>query len=115
MMRELKATEAYQSVVADNSAAAQIPMMRELKATEAYQSVVADNSAAAQIPMMRELKGWLRRFFRGPFRRCSPNPYDEGTESPRCSRTSLVLTTAAAQIPMMRELKVYDAHGHLSY
>ena len=31
-------------------------MMRELKATEAYQSVVADNSAAAQIPMMRELK-----------------------------------------------------------
>jgi len=103
--------------------------MRELKV---YSFPIASYLlfAAAQIPMMRELKALKQMRFLGlPFR-CSPNPYDEGTESlffslfspdnrccspnPYDEGTESILPLinvisqllAAAQIPMMRELKV---------
>jgi len=81
MMRELKA-EKDGGTGLDGNAAAQIPMMRELKGSSRCGRWRIKDAAAAQIPMMRELKA------RGPARsirrdsRCSPNPYDEGTERP---------------------------------
>jgi len=56
--------------------------------------------------MMRELKALLFfcSFLTLRFG-CSPNPYDEGTESLPSSLSPPAGTWAAAQIPMMRELK----------
>ena len=62
--------------------------------------------AAAQIPMMRELKGIPRKSYKCRRLCCSPNPYDEGTESCPFGRVPCGTKWAAAQIPMMRELKV---------
>jgi len=61
-------------------AAAQIPMMRELKASSSL-AYILQLVAAAQIPMMRELKATLLVFAHKEPTSCSPNPYDEGTES----------------------------------
>jgi len=55
--------------------------------------------------MMRELKEGALSGNDGKGKRCSPNPYDEGTERlPHCYR-AIGTDYAAAQIPMMRELK----------
>ena len=62
--------------------------------------------AAAQIPMMRELKDSSSVFMIPPKFGCSPNPYDEGTESLPFLFLCYSVDDAAAQIPMMRELKV---------
>ena len=93
------------------SAAAQIPMMRELKDSFPCVTVSPNTLAAAQIPMMRELKADYPPPLTYPVRGCSPNPYDEGTES--CHRLPLTdpARGAAAQIPMMRELKVSGTAG----
>ena len=56
--------------------------------------------------MMRELKVVLALIVLFFLICCSPNPYDEGTESRRIESANAAAIQAAAQIPMMRELKV---------
>jgi len=79
-------------------------MMRELKANLPI-PLSPTPVAAAQIPMMRELKVSRALSISTALRGCSPNPYDEGTESPPNRTTLCRSDAAAAQIPMMRELK----------
>ena len=79
--------------------------MRELKEA-AFNRGITPKSAAAQIPMMRELKEIYSVSIQSTPLRCSPNPYDEGTESSLVPRRVDRPRRAAAQIPMMRELKV---------
>jgi len=86
-------------------AAAQIPMMRELKGEIRQEHREHSHIAAAQIPMMRELKVRPCLFLHPLTARCSPNPYDEGTERLLLIMLRLLTSPAAAQIPMMRELK----------
>ena len=86
------------------SAAAQIPMKRELKAALG-KLLKACGFAAAQIPMKRELKDSLCKKAQRINERCSPNPYEEGTESELSCSWCRHRMCAAAQIPMKRELK----------
>jgi len=79
-------------------AAAQIPMMRELKGDRCDLRRIA-SLAAAQIPMMRELKALTHERARLTKIRCSPNPYDEGTESLTGANTSQFLETGCSPNP----------------
>jgi len=62
------------------AAAAQIPMKRELKDGK-ISWVISKFDAAAQIPMKRELKALSLLSKKSLIMCCSPNPYEEGTES----------------------------------
>ena len=104
MKRELKDLIILPSAVCISLAAAQIPMKRELKG-HPWKATPWCWFAAAQIPMKRELKVSQNEIFRFcffelqpkslwrgnwkllnrreldlPVFRCSPNPYEEGTE-----------------------------------
>mgnify|MGYP006870480568 CR=1 FL=1 len=60
---------------------------------------------------MRELKGHTCCCTSCEPISCSPNPYDEGTESLLSGLVLATIADAAAQIPMMRELKVRPERG----
>jgi len=81
MKRELKVSTDSSGNSFKSSAAAQIPMKRELKVLLLLLKHYNLNLAAAQIPMKRELKVCVDDIQKRNTSRCSPNPYEEGTES----------------------------------
>ena len=105
MKRELKVCRSQSFPSFNRLAAAQIPMKRELKVSAKVCTSIFDIPAAAQIPMKRELKELWNSIKGFSEARCSPNPYEEGTERKLLFQYRSWTFRAAAQIPMKRELK----------
>jgi len=83
-------------------------MMRELKDRESQAKRVKGYGCSPNPYDEGTESDWIPKEPWEAFVRCSPNPYDEGTESVISANCDNEIASAAAQIPMMRELKDFN-------